>query len=278
MALNLNNLGKKTDPVIFNYDEHRVILYNLGIGASTDELDFIYEKNIKVFPTFAVIPSSPAIQKILAETGVNKTYLVHGEEQITLHRRIPTNGSLHTTAVWASAYDKGDNGAVITIDTQTKDDDGQLIFETQMVLLDRSAGNFAGDRGPKTEKMTLPETETPDFQVEQQIPQNQAAIYRLSGDTNPLHIDPDFAEKAGFPRPILHGLCSFGFSARALINSIGKRDPDSLKLFSARFAGVVFPGETLLTEGWKIESDIYALQTMTSDGRLVLNNGKVEVR
>ena len=271
-------IGKKVGPVQFSYTEKDVILYALGIGAGTEELQYIYEKNLKVYPTFAVIPTSPAIQRLLPVAGLNMPYVVHGAEKVTIYAPLPTEGSLSTTAVWTSVYDKGKSGAIINLETETKDANGQKIFGTEMVLMDRSAGNFGGDSGPKTNKTVPPEAVAPDFRVEHQTAPNQGAIYRLSADMNPLHIDPEFAKKAGFQRPILHGLCSYGFALRSFVQTICKGDADRIKSFGVRFSGVVYAGETLVTEGWKTEGDVYSVQTKTGDGRVVLRNGSAEIR
>jgi acyl dehydratase len=160
---------------------------------------------------------------------------------------------------------------------EVRDEDGNLLYISRAVMFDRSAGNFGGDRGPGTEKVAPPEGKAPDFRVEYATSHDQAALYRLSGDKNPLHIDPEFARMGGLERPILHGLCTFGFAGRAVLHSLCGGDPEKFKSFSVRFTGVVFPGETLVTEGWEIGPGIYAIQTSTADGRKVLGNAKAEV-
>ncbi len=254
MAINLDVIGKRMDPVSFRYNEDTVILYALGIGAGEHELDFVYEKNLKVFPTFAVIPLMSALLPFISAAGINFYALLHGEQKIVLHNPIPTSGTVHTTAICESIYDKGDKGAVVNLGLETRDDAGGLLFENKTVLVDRSAGNFGGDYGPKVQKLDPPVGVSPDFRVEQIIPHNQAALYRLSGDKNPLHIDPAFARKGGFDRPILHGLCSFGYAGRAVLASVCRGDPAHLKSFAVRFMNVVYPGDTLFTEGWKLGS------------------------
>ncbi len=277
MQLALDLIGKKSSTMPYTYDEKSAILYALGIGAGVADLDYVYEKNLKVYPTFAVIPTVPAILPLMVNAGLNFHHVLHTEQEIILKAAIPSRGTLHTTAVWRYAYDKGDKGAVIRVDSETSDDEGKAIFQSNMVLVDKSAGNFGGDRGPKTVKSEPPEGVEPDFRVEHQTSPDQAAIYRLSGDMNPLHIDPEFARKGGLPRPILHGLCSFGFAGRAVVDTACGGDPLRLKSFSTRFVGVVFPGDRLITECWEISSGIYAVQTKTGDGRLVMSSGKVEV-
>ena len=277
MAINLDIIGKKKKYPPFKYEHKDVILYALGIGAKLDELDFLYEQNLKVFPTFSVIPFGPAIFPFIEEAGINLFALLHGEQKIILHAPIPASGEIINTAVCSSIWDKGDNGAVFTLDAQGHDAKGTLLFETRTLLMDRSGGNFGGERGPKTLKIAPPEGQTPDFRVAYKTSPQQAALYRLTGDMNPLHIDPEFARLGGLEAPILHGLCTYGYAGRAILHSICNGDPTLLKSFSVRFMGVAFPGETLITEGWKQDEKNYIITTKTQDGRLVLGNGTVEI-
>jgi len=278
MGLNLDMVGKKSDPVPFTYDKDRVILYALGIGAGVEELDFVYEKDLRVFPTFAVVPFIPTLlSSFVPMVKLNLLAVLHGEQKIVLHKLIPTSGTIHTTTRWDSLYDKGDKGATINISFETRDENGDLLFENKAVVMDRSAGNFGGDRGPKSEIIVPPEGKDPDFRVEYATTKDQCALYRLSGDKNPLHIDPEFAGKGGFDRPILHGLCSFGFAGRAILHSVCGSDPARFKSFSVRFMNVVYPGDTLITEGWKRDTGAYIIQTKTRDGRIVLGNAEAEV-
>jgi len=277
MALNLDIVGRKKEGIPFTYDQDTVILYALGIGAGVEEPDFIYEKNLEVFPTFAVIPFMPAFLPMIGEARLNMLAVLHGEQKIVLHRPIPPAGTVYTDAVCRAIYDKGDKGAVLHFDVDCRNAEGELLFENQAVVVDRSAGNFGGERGPKPEKFDPPEGRSPDFEVEYATSPNQAALYRLSGDKNPLHIDPEVAKLGGFDRPILHGLCTFGFAGRAVLNGLCGGDPARFKSLAVRFTGVVFPGETLITSGWKMEPGRYIVQTRAQDGRVVLGNGLAEV-
>ena len=277
MALNRDLIGKKTERIPFTYDQDAVILYALGIGAGVDELHFIYEKNLKVFPTYAVIPLVPCIINMMADLGINLPTMLHGEQKIIVHGAIPPSGTVYTSGIWDSVYDKGDKGAVLNISLKTHDQSDQLFFENTVVLIDRSAGNFGGDRGPKTERFDPPEGKAPDFRVEYPASHDQAALYRLSGDKNPLHIDPEFAKKGGLERPILHGLCTYGNAGRAILHSVCGSDPARFKSFAARFMDIVFPGDTLITEGWKVENGRYIIQVKTTEDKIVLGNAVAEV-
>ncbi len=274
MSLNLDIIGKKLEAEPFTYDRDTVILYALGVGAGVDELDFIYEKNLKVLPTFAVVPFIPTFLSVFVpKAGLNLFKVLHGEQTIILHKPIAPAGTIHTSMVCESIYDKGDSGAVVNVHLESRDGDGEVVFENRAVIVDRGAGGFGGDRGPKTEKLVPPEGKEPDFAVEYAISKDQAALYRLSGDKNPLHIDPDFARKGGFERPILHGLCTYGYAGRAIVQAAGNGDPAKLRSFSARFMDVVYPGETLIVSGWKREAGKYFVQVAAGDGRIVLGNG-----
>ena len=279
MAINLDMIGRKMDPIPFTYDEDMVILYALGIGAGIEELNFVYEKSLKVFPTFAVVPFIPSLlSSFVPKAKLNLLAVLHGEQKIALHKPIPTSGTIYTSMIWDSVYDKGDKGAILNISFETRDEKGDLLFENKAVIVERSAGNFGGDRGPKAEIVLPPDGKEPDFKVEHTTTKDQCALYRLSGDKNPLHIDPEFAKKGGLDRPILHGLCSFGFAGRAILHSACGSDPARFKSFSVRFMNVVYPGDTLITEGWKTDAGTYIIQTKTREGKVVLGNAVAEVQ
>ncbi|MFH1090902.1 MAG: MaoC/PaaZ C-terminal domain-containing protein [Pseudomonadota bacterium] len=277
MALRLDLVGKKFDSFSDSYTEDDAILYALSIGAGVgEELDFLYEKDLKVFPTFAVIPYSVHGWDFPVKLGMDMFHVLHGEQKIEWHGLLPPQGTLHTESTLEAIYDKGEAGAVAHVVSETRDKGGQLLFVSRAVIFDRSAGNFGGDRGPRTEKVLPPEGREPDFRVEEATSPDQAALYRLNGDKNPLHIEPEFAQRGGFPKPILHGLCTYGYAGRAILSQACGRDPARLKSLSVRFAGVVFPGETLITEGWQTQTGTFVFQTRTGDGRVVLSNGQAE--
>ncbi|MFH1139561.1 MAG: MaoC/PaaZ C-terminal domain-containing protein [Pseudomonadota bacterium] len=277
MPLNLDVLGRRFGPSLFSYDRDDVILYALGVGAGVDELDFVYEKRLKVYPTFAAAPLMGCIFNFIKDSNINLAALLHGEQKVVLHREIPVSGTVRTTYECKSIYDKGKNGAVLNLHLTTVDEKDEVLFENIAVLFDRSAGDFGGDPGPKSEKIAPPADAAPDMSIKYQTSPNQAALYRLCGDKNPLHIDPGFARKGGFDKPILHGLCTYGFAGRAILEGLCGNDPARLKSFAVRFTGVVFPGDALITEAWKMDDHRYVVQTKTGEGRVVLGAALAEI-
>ncbi len=243
-------VGKELSAQTFEYNERDLMLYALGVGCTTDELPFIYEKNLKVLPTFAVVPAFPVMMGIGQVVEINPVMVLHGEQRIDLRAPIPTKGKLTTGGKISGVYDKG-SGAVIVVDSETKDESGTLLFVNRSSIFVRGAGGFGGERGPSASSKNVPPEKRPDHVVEYKTLPQQAAIYRLSGDRNPLHIDPEFAKMAGFNTPILHGLCTFGHVGRAVLHSCCGGDPARFKSFEVRFAGVVYPGETIVTEIWR---------------------------
>jgi acyl dehydratase len=266
-------VGLELAPTTFEYTERDVMLYALGVGAK--ELDFIFERNLKTLPTFAVIPAFPALMGLAGAVEINPVMILHGEQGFRLQKEIPTSGKLTTSGVVTGVYDKG-KGALVTIESTTKDGAGETVFTNTSGIFVRGAGGFGGERGPEAGNVA-PER-GPDKTVEMTTLDIQAAIYRLSGDRNPLHIDPDFAKMAGYDRPILHGLCSFGHVGRAVLQEYCGNDPARFGGMSVRFSGVVYPGDTIITDMWDEGSGKVIVQARTQDGRTVISNAAAEVR
>lgn len=266
-------VGLELPATTHEYNDRDAMLYALGIGAT--ELDFVYERNLKVIPTFAVIPAFPALMGLTAAVEINLAMVLHGEQSFRIRKTIPTKGKLTTTGRVTGVYDKG-KGALITVDSETKDEGGEVVFTNQAGVFVRGAGGFGGDRGP--EAGNVPPERPPDRTVEMQTLPIQAMIYRLSGDRNPLHIDPDFAKMAGYDRPILHGLCTFGHVGRAVLREFCDNNPERFLGLSARFSGVVYPGDTIITDMWDAGDGKVLVQARTQEGRVVISNAAAEVR
>ena len=274
-----------------SYDERDLAIYALGVGAAIDPTDegglrLVYEghgSGMKALPTFSVIPGTTAILGFAKEgiTAPGLKYgldrVLHGEQYIELTRPLPLKATLTTKAIVKDIWDKG-KGALVVTALDSYDEDGDLLIKNEMTAFIRGAGGWGGDRGPSAE-INLPPPREPDLIVEDSIPQNQALLYRLSGDWNPLHADPGMAKAFGFERPILHGLCTFGYAGRRVLESFAPDgNPDFFKSIQVRFASNVYPGDTLITEMWK-ESDqriVFQCKVKERDG-LVISNAAIEL-
>jgi acyl dehydratase len=276
MGLDLSQVGKRIEPLTFTYAWKDVVLYHLGIGARADELDFLVEASgPKVYPTFAVVPTFAANLQVLAALGGNLLNVVHGAQRIALFRPVPPEGTLRTTAVVSAVHDKG-KGALAVVDTESTDASGHKVFDTQWQIFYRGEGGFGGERGPEAAAVEIPARDA-DFREEQTTLDTQSLLYRLSGDVNPIHASPDVARMAGFPRPILHGLCTFGFVGRAAVRHACGGDPARLRVLEARFSKIVFPGDTLVTEGWRAGARVPLRVTTRERGENVLSHAFAEV-
>jgi acyl dehydratase len=275
MPVDLSYVGKKLGAVTHEYTERDVMLYALGVGCGPDEIQFCYERELKVLPTFAVIPSFPAMLNLGGAMQVNPAMVLHGEQRIELHAPIPTSGTITTTPTIKAVYDKV-KGAVVVVETDSVDSKGTLLFRNTASIFARGEGGFGGDRGPSGAR-NVPPDRKPDKSIARKTLPQQALIYRLSGDMNPLHADPDFAKMGGFDRPILHGLCTFGYAGLAVLQAYCDGDPARMKSFEVRFSGVVFPGETITTDMWQVEPGKVVLTAKTERGEAVLTSAAAEV-
>jgi multifunctional beta-oxidation protein len=275
MTANLGIIGKRLEPSVFEYSEKDVILYALGAGCGREDLQFVYENGLKVLPTFAVVPAFPALFMIGSAVDVSPMMILHGEQRIELYAPIPPSGRLITTPVITGIFDKV-RGALVVIETETVDATGKLLFKNVFGAFARGAGGFGGDRGPSTARNLVPGRPSDATTELKTLPQ-QALLYRLSGDVNPLHADPAFAKMGGFDIPILHGLCTFGFVGRAILGEFCENDVTRFKAFEARFVGIVYPGETIVAEMWR-EGNRVLVQARTKErGELVINNAAATV-
>lgn len=260
MSLDLSTIGFKTEAHVFSYDWKTAVLYALGIGAKRVELDYLYEgRGPRVFPTFGVIPAYGPVSELFQKTRCDMTRLVHGGQALRVHRPLPAAGTLHSVGTIRGIYDMKKLAQVV-LETQTTLN-GEPCFDTEWQLFVRDAGNFGGERPPKREVPKVPEGTAPAFEHSEETSPEQALLYRLSGDLNPLHADPAFATLAGFEQgPILHGLCTYGFVARAVIRAACAGDASRLKGLTVQFRKPVWPGETIRTVGYDLGDGRIALQ------------------
>ncbi|MFE2986150.1 MaoC/PaaZ C-terminal domain-containing protein [Streptomyces sp. NPDC059262] len=237
------------------WDHKDIQLYHLGLGAGTpatdpDELRYTLESRLHVLPSFATVAGAGmGVVGGLSAPGidVNLAHVLHGGQSVELHRPIPVKGSATSTSRVAAVHDKG-KAAILVLRTEVADADGPLWTSDAQIFV-RGEGGFGGDRGPTT-RLEAP-TGEPDRTVDRPVREDQALLYRLSGDWNPLHADPEFAKLAGFDRPILHGLCSYGMTLKAVVDTLLDGDVSRVRSYATRFTGVVFPGETLRIRMWR---------------------------
>jgi acyl dehydratase len=249
-----------------SWDSTDVLRYHLAVGA--DELSYVYEEALAgVLPSFATVVTTlhdtepPTVR--MPGIDVDLARVVHGRQEITMHHPIPVTGHCTAHSKVVAVYDKG-TAAIVVTETTTE------LFTSRISIFVKGEGGFGGDRGPDT-RVPVPDRE-PDDEVLSRTDPRQALWYRLLGDRNPLHVDPAFAARAGFPRPILHGLCTYGIVLKAAIGT----EPDRVASYRARFAGVVFPGDTVRTRVWR-EDGRLVLQASVGD-RPVLSDAVVTLR
>jgi 3-hydroxyacyl-CoA dehydrogenase/3a,7a,12a-trihydroxy-5b-cholest-24-enoyl-CoA hydratase len=277
-------LAKKHQPPpeTFSYTIRDAILYALGIGAKATNLQWAYESDeeFHVFPTFVIAPA--LLSNSLGDwPGVkfDLTRILHGEQYIEVFEPLPLDGEVVSTVRIADIIDKG-SGALILTDINISDKrSGKKLAYLQMATFQVGGGNFGGAKNSSAAINGVPPPQrSPDKTVEEKISKDQAALYRLgSRDMNPLHIDPMFAQMGGFKEPILHGMCSLGFSTRHVIEAFAEGDARKLKAVKARFTSPVSLGSTLVTEMWKENSRIHFQTKVKETGKTVINNAYVDL-
>jgi acyl dehydratase len=251
MPFDMSVVGRTFEPFRHTYAAKDVALYALACGATDAELDLLLEsRGPKVLPTFPVVFVMTAMTDALQRLGGNIIMLVHGAQRCTVPRPLPTEAEVVTTARIDAVYDKG-KGALAIFRTESTDDAGTHLAETEWQIFYRGEGGFGGDRGPEAAVESPAEGEVPTAAVDMPTATNQALLYRwASGDPNPIHLEPAVAEQVGFPKPILHGLCTFGHAARAVVQSCCAGDSDRLRSIEGRFSKPVLPGQVLSTHIW----------------------------
>ncbi|MDE3115099.1 MAG: MaoC family dehydratase N-terminal domain-containing protein [Pseudomonadota bacterium] len=262
-----------------SYTDRETMLYALGIGfgrdpLNADELPFVYENGLRTVPTMATVIGWGA-SAILAKSGINYLMVVHGEQRLAIHQPLPAVADVTMDERVLGLFDKGkDKGAVLLVERVIKDaKSGGKLCTLVNTIFARGDGGFGGPKEGAPEPHKLPDR-APDLVHECDTRVDQALLYALSGDRNPLHRDPNVAKMAGFPRPILHGLCTYGTACRAVISTVCKYDATKITGFDVRFSAPVFPGETIVTEMW-VDGPVVSFRARVKERDVVvLNNGK----
>jgi acyl dehydratase len=264
------------------WNQDDVILYHLGVGAGVpptdpNELAYTYEGNLKVLPSYGVIPVGGALTSLNEVPGmdINLALVLHGEQSLEIKKTIPTEAKVVNKSRIADIFDKG-KAALVILEVETAEEGGDTLFVNRFSLFARGEGGFGGESGPKAANQAP--DRAPDVQTESTTLSQQALMYRLNGDKNPLHADPEFAKMAGFDTPILHGLCSYGIVCKAVVDTLFEGDVTKVGRYQVRFAGVVFPGETIVTSMWK-EGDKILLEAKTKErDSAVITNAAITIR
>jgi acyl dehydratase len=271
------------EDIIHSYTARDSLLYALGVGAGADPMDpddlkFVYEENMAALPTMAVVMGYPGFWLKDQETGVDWRGVLHGEQGLVIHKPLPPSGTVIGRMRVTGFIDKGaGKGALLLSERQVIEQaSGDLLATVSSTSFLRGDGGTGFSTGPAPVPHALPER-APDATLDLPTAPNAALIYRLSGDFNPLHADPKVAAGAGFPRPILHGLCTYGVAGRALLKLCCGNDPAKLRRMDLRFSAPVFPGETIRTEIWREGGRISFRAKAVERDLVVLNNGYAEV-
>lgn len=280
MPLNPEAVGAVGDVRTMSWTSKDALLYAVGIGAGQADLPFSTEntKDVQqvVYPTFAVVAGSGTTSQgkvAMAQIGsFNWAMLVHGSQAITLHRPIPVEAEATTQDKVVAMYDKG-KAAVVVTESEVKLATGEPLYTTRSSVFIRGEGGWGGDRGPSGPQ-NEPPAKAPDHEITLQTSPDQAFVYRLSGDRNPLHTDPSFAAIGGFDRPILHGLCTYGFTGRALLKALCDNDVTRFKHIEGRFSSPVMPGDALTIRIWNTSAGEAVFTTSVGD-RVVIDQGLV---
>ena len=265
------------------YGPKDCILYALGVGlgldpVNEDELPFVYEKNLKVLPTQGSVLASPGFWLRDLDTGIDWVKLVHGEHSMVLHKELAGSGTLTSKTRVLDIVDKGEGTGAIVYSERTLFDKatGDLVATIVQTTFCRGDGGFGGPPRPQRPVHAIPDR-APDLICELATRPEAALIYRLSGDPNPLQVDPAVAKAAGFPKPILHGLATFGVAGHAVLKSVCGYKPARLKSIAGRFSAPVYPGETIRTEMWRDDAVVSFRAKVVERDTVAINNGRAEV-
>ena len=269
-------LGAELEPVEFSWSSSDVQLYHLALGAGADPIDvrelrYLTDGTPQVLPTFSSVAASfhmtepPRVSFPGIEIELSR--VLHASEAVTVPGPLPPSGTARATTRITDVWDKG-KAAVILNETTVADPDGTVLWRTKRSIFARGEGGFGGERGPST-AVSAPDR-APDVEIDIPVLPQQALLYRMCGDRNPLHSDPGFASAAGFPRPILHGLCTYGMTCKALVDKLLDGDASAVGSYGGRFAGVVFPGETIRASVWRDDGRYAGVVTVPSRDNLTV--------
>lgn len=272
-------LGAELEPIEFSWTSSDIQLYHLGLGAGGDPMDtrelrYLVDDTPQVLPTFGNVAASfhmteaPKVQFPGIDIELSK--VLHASEAVSVPGPIPTSGTAKSVQRFTEIWDKG-KAAVIVSESTVTDESGKVLWTTKRSIFARGEGGFGGERGPATSN-ELPDR-APDIEISLPTLPQQALLYRLCGDRNPLHSDPAFAAAAGFERPILHGLCTYGIGCKAIVDNLLDGDVSQVGSYGARFAGVVIPGETLQANIWKQDGKFIGVLTAPSRDNAVVLSG-----
>jgi acyl dehydratase len=284
MTINYEKLlALKIPDAEHTYTDKDTILYALGVGLGQDpldpkQLDFVYEKNLKALPTYAAMLGYPGFWVRELDTGIDWVRIVNGEQAVVLHQPLKPTGTVLGQSRVVEVIDKGQGkGALVYAERKVTDKaSGALIATVTQTTFCRADGGFGGPPREQPPPHPIPER-APDLVCDLPTRPEMALIYRLSADPNPLHADPAVAKAAGFPRPILHGLATFGVAGHALLKSVCGYDPAKLTTIAGRFSAPVFPGETIRTEIWRDGSGVSFRARVLERDVVALNNGRAEI-
>lgn len=281
MALNLELVGTYLGPFRHNWDSKDSILYALSVGAGQSDLVFTTENSSsvsqKVLPTFGVVGGGPVLLDIWDQIGsFDHSQLLHLEQSISVISDLPPAAEVETTCEVIGIYDRIIGASVEAKFVTKNSHSNEVLFENVSTIFIKGEGGFGGPRGPRVKSVAGPDRD-PDYVVRYETQPIQALLYRLNGDRNPLHSDPEFAQLAGFERPILHGLCTFGFAGRALLHACCDSDTERFGSMSVRFVAPVYPGDLLTTSIWNSEEGaVYLVENQA--GITVLDRGRFAYR
>jgi acyl dehydratase len=280
MALDYDKILNWTfEDIEQSYAARDSIIYALGLGlgfnpTDPDELAFVYEKGLQTFPTMPVVLGHPGAWMTNPETGIDFLKVLHGEQHLEIHKPLPVAGTIIARNRVTEIVDKGEGkGALIFVERKVFDQTGSDLLSTQLsVIFARGNGGFGGPVTTAPRPHPLPDR-APDATIDIQTATQGALLYRLSGDYNPLHADPEVAKRAGFDTPILHGLASYGVAARAVLQAVGGAADVRLKSFGLRFSSPVYPGDMISTDIWREGSAVSFRSRVAARDAVVLNNG-----